>query len=109
MFVDRGANMLDRCFMICVCPTQWFRHYTIYQSKIEGFFIDESQICAAGLPGTDSCKGDSGGPMMFLDSTSRYRIVGVTSFGTIKCDSSVPGVYSRVSHYREWIHSVIRA
>lgn len=79
----------------------------IYQAKIEGLFIEDSQICATGLPGTDSCKGDSGGPLMYLDSDSRYRIVGVTSFGTIKCDSSVPGVYSRISFYKDWIQSVI--
>jgi hypothetical protein len=78
-----------------------------YRQRIDGFLLEESQICASGSPGKDSCKGDSGGPLMYLDDRGRYRIGGVTSFGTVKCDSSVPGVYTRVSSYLMWLRSIV--
>ena len=79
-----------------------------YRKKIRGFSLDNSQLCAVGEPGTDSCKGDSGGPLMFLDERSQFRIVGITSFGTIRCDSSVPGVYTNVAFFKDWIETTIR-
>ena len=37
----------------------------------------------------------------------RYETVGIVSFGSIKCDSSTPGVYTRVSEFLPWIKDVI--
>jgi hypothetical protein len=81
-----------------------------YRSRISTFQLSESQICASGLvKGSDSCKGDSGGPLMYLNSNSQWEIIGVTSFGTIRCDSSIPGVYTRVARHLGWIGSVINS
>ncbi len=41
------------------------------------------------------------------ESGGRVRLAGVTSFGTVRCDSSVPGVYTRVDRYRKWVASVV--
>ena len=38
----------------------------------------------------------------FVDN-DRYETVGIVSFGSIKCDSSTPGVYTRVSKFLPWI------
>ena len=81
-----------------------------YRSHIATFQLSESQVCAEGVvSGTDSCKGDSGGPLMYLNLNSQWEIIGVTSFGTIKCDSSVPGVYTRVANHLDWIKTVIES
>ena len=77
-----------------------------YGNRIPGFAIQDTQICAKGLPGTDSCKGDSGGPLQYLADDGRFRLVGVTSFGTIKCDSSVPGVYEFIFCLRQSWHNL---
>jgi len=70
--------------------------------------ILQSQICAEGLSfGQDSCNGDSGGPVMSLNSDFQYVARGVVSFGGARCDNAFPGVYTRVSSYIGWIHSVI--
>ena len=72
------------------------------------FNILGSQICAEGLSfGRDSCRGDSGGPVMSLNSEFQYVARGVVSYGGQKCNSEYPGVYTRVSRYLGWIDSVI--
>ncbi|KAH9628786.1 hypothetical protein HF086_004946 [Spodoptera exigua] len=51
-------------------------------------------------------QGDSGGPLQSSGSDGLSRLVGVTSFGR-GCGSSVPGVYTRVSRYLDWIESIV--
>ncbi|KAK7082524.1 hypothetical protein SK128_012282 [Halocaridina rubra] len=65
--------------------------------------IDQRQICA-GVGGQDSCNGDSGGPLNYLDlDSSRYYVVGVVSFGVQCARADFPGVYTRVSSFIPWI------
>lgn len=70
--------------------------------------ITNNQLCAGGLLGQDSCKGDSGGPLMYVDRTNPktgyYYCAGVVSFGPNPCGKEgFPGVYTRVSSYTDWI------
>ncbi|XP_041971598.1 phenoloxidase-activating enzyme-like [Aricia agestis] len=68
----------------------------------------EGQLCAGGEKGKDSCKGDSGGPLMYDDGTL-YYIDGVVSFGPTPCGiENVPGVYTKVFYYLPWIRSKMR-
>ncbi|CAG9562012.1 unnamed protein product [Danaus chrysippus] len=68
--------------------------------------IIDGQICAGDLR-SDTCYGDSGGPMQFPDDyDGQYRLVGVTSFGR-GCGTTMPGVYTRVAYYINWIESVV--
>jgi trypsin len=69
--------------------------------------IKEGMLCA-GAKDTDSCQGDSGGPIV-LDGAGGPVLVGVVSFGD-GCGRALKyGVYTRVSSYREWIDSVLKA
>uniref|UniRef100_A0A4Q8K912 limulus clotting factor C n=1 Tax=Deinopis subrufa TaxID=1905329 RepID=A0A4Q8K912_DEISU len=65
-------------------------------------FIEPSMICAGGEPDKDACLGDSGsGLVVRLDN--EYVLCGVVSFGR-KCGlPHVPGVYTKVSSYMDWI------
>ncbi|WP_161992637.1 trypsin-like serine protease [Aureimonas leprariae] len=69
--------------------------------------IGPDRICA-GTPGRDSCNGDSGGPLVKYDSAGKPYQVGIVSFGSVNCGEAVfyGGVYTRVSHYYDWIVSV---
>ena len=64
---------------------------------------NDSQICA-GTGKTDTCDGDSGGPLLSNELSPRYSIIGITSFGGNECASSeFPGVYTSVPNYLDWI------
>ncbi|OAD56548.1 Serine protease persephone [Eufriesea mexicana] len=71
--------------------------------------ILSSMICAEGPSGSqsDTCTGDSGGPLQvaFKNDSGLYRVLGITSFGLF-C-SVVPGVYTKVSRYLDWIENIV--
>ncbi|XP_034173601.2 venom protease isoform X1 [Osmia lignaria lignaria] len=66
--------------------------------------IDENLICAMDPNSTrraDACQGDSGGPLLMLTETGD-SVIGITAFGQ-SCGSSVPGVYTAIHSYLDWI------
>uniref|UniRef100_A0A182Q4Q2 CLIP domain-containing serine protease n=1 Tax=Anopheles farauti TaxID=69004 RepID=A0A182Q4Q2_9DIPT len=65
--------------------------------------LTDRQLCIGGLNGTDSCRGDSGGPLMRTVGGAWY-LVGVVSFGARACGTvNLPGVYTNVVQYLEWM------
>lgn len=66
--------------------------------------LGNGQICAGGERNRDACIGDSGGPLMHLDrKVIRWILSGVVSYGD-KCGLiNMPGVYTRVDYYLDWI------
>ncbi|KAF7263934.1 hypothetical protein GWI33_000889 [Rhynchophorus ferrugineus] len=78
--------------------------YTRARVQLNGDY----QICAGGRSGQDSCRGDSGGPLMTLDTSGGSEInwysIGVVSFGPSPCGmENWPGVYTKVANYMPWI------
>ncbi|XP_041969361.1 melanization protease 1-like [Aricia agestis] len=65
----------------------------------------ENKICA-GETHVDSCRGDSGGPLMAEDEhMGEYKFVqyGIVSEGPKICGSAQPGLYTDVAKYIDWI------
>uniref|UniRef100_A0A8C9FN09 chymotrypsin n=1 Tax=Pavo cristatus TaxID=9049 RepID=A0A8C9FN09_PAVCR len=72
-----------------------------------GFRIYDVMVCA-GANGTSSCMGDSGGPLV-CQKDGAWTLVGIVSWGSSTCSTTVPAVYARVTELREWIDSVVTA
>ena len=63
------------------------------------------------ISGKDSCNGDSGGPLIYREfADDPWYQIGLVSFGTSVCGGKggVPGVYTRVAEYMDWIESKLR-
>jgi secreted trypsin-like serine protease len=54
----------------------------------------------------DSCQGDSGGPLV-AKVQGKFVQVGVVSWGHSCADGVFPGVYTKVSSYKDWISDTI--
>ena len=52
-----------------------------------------SKICGF-RNGTNTCKGDSGGPVV-VEENGKVVLVGIVSYGVAGCDPSQPMVYAR--------------
>lgn len=86
-------------------PEECQKPYNVAGRKVK---LWEGQLCAGGVEGKDSCKGDSGGPLM-ADNGRIYTAVGVVSFGPSPCGlENVPGVYTKVYQYLPWIRSQMK-
>ncbi len=49
-------------------------------------------------------KGDSGGGLYVMDSTTgKYVVSGITSYGDGCAKAGLPGIYTRVSYFLNWI------
>ncbi|XP_048511501.1 serine protease snake-like isoform X2 [Athalia rosae] len=71
-----------------------------------------SMLCAGDLSGdwrSDTCQGDSGGPLQIIHPRHKclHQIIGITSFGRLCALRNSPGVYTRISHYIDWIEKIV--
>ncbi|KAF7990581.1 hypothetical protein HCN44_000386 [Aphidius gifuensis] len=70
--------------------------------------IKDGMVCAGYLDeNVDACDGDSGGPLA-CHYNGFFTLFGITSWGQHCGKINKPGVYVRVSYYRDWIDRKIR-
>ncbi|XP_018408774.1 PREDICTED: transmembrane protease serine 11C-like [Nanorana parkeri] len=73
-------------------------------AQMYAYLIKPSMVCAGYVEGNiDSCQGDSGGPLVALQYNSRWSLIGIVSFGYGCAQKNKPGVYSRITYFRNWI------
>lgn len=78
--------------------------------KLNGGPLSNTQICVGEGNGTDSCFGDSGGPLMFVRKVGNgYAnfVVGIVSYGFGTICGAFPGVYTYIPPYVNWINENI--
>jgi integrin beta 3 len=75
-----------------------------FQQEIDS---PDQQFCAGYENGlSDTCQADSGSPLMFFNE-QHWELVGIVSYGTGCGQTMLPGVYTRVSAYLDWINDRI--
>lgn len=72
--------------------------------------LARSQLCAGGVRGQDACGGDSGGPLMvFIGKRATWVLSGIVSLGPEQCGTpDIPGIYTKVDSYIDWIVKNLR-
>jgi secreted trypsin-like serine protease len=74
-----------------------------------GRVLTEEMFCAGvDEGGKDSCQGDSGGPLVARDPKGRFVQVGIVSWGIGCARPGLPGAYTRLALYRDWIRETIK-
>lgn len=70
--------------------------------------VDRTMLCA-NTYSASSCYGDSGGPFVCYDETSgRWQLEGVVSWGHPCAIAYHPSVYSRVAQFVDWIWDTVK-
>lgn len=65
----------------------------------------QNMICAGySQGGKDTCKSDSGGPLMAIQN-GEYVQIGITSWGVGCAKPRLYGVYTRLSRFKNWVDS----
>lgn len=67
------------------------------------FTLHESFVCAGGVKNEDTCYGDGGGPLVCPVNHDKYVQTGIVSWGVGCGEEDVPGVYTNVALFRQWI------
>ncbi|XP_030555526.1 serine protease grass-like isoform X2 [Drosophila novamexicana] len=73
--------------------------------------IKQTQLCAGALR-SDSCRGDSGGPLSYpaiYSNRQRFVQFGIVSYGARSCGSGFPAVYTNIASFIPWITNIIGA
>lgn len=75
-----------------------------------GGVVTPQMFCAgAAVDGIDTCQGDSGGPILKKKADGSYVQVGIVSFGIGCGHAELPGVYTRLALYTDWMKKTIAA
>ena len=71
----------------------------------------DGQVCAVH-PKSNTCRGDSGGPLMLPTSgdpsTRKVYQLGIVSRGVWSCQKGAPTIYTRVLPYIDWIKGTLK-
>nr|NP_001299307.1 uncharacterized protein LOC106116499 [Papilio xuthus]BAM18227.1 serine protease [Papilio xuthus] len=76
------------------------------------YSLHSSHLCAGGVAGVDTCKGDGGSPLVCPiqegPDSNRYAVYGLVAFG-IDCGKPIPAVYANVPKLYAWVDSKMAA
>ncbi|KAH8384068.1 hypothetical protein KR009_012011, partial [Drosophila setifemur] len=97
---ETDSSVMQKVVVPFVHPTECNDRY-----RSKKITLGKNQMCAGGKPGEDSCKGDSGGPLM-LTTGKVWILEGITSIGH-SCGKDFPSIYTRVDGYIDWINNII--
>lgn len=80
-----------------------------HQTKLGRYFrLHASALCAGGERGKDACEGDGGAGLYCSEPESGLtKLAGLVSWGIGCGQRGVPGVYTNVAAFYNWIESIV--
>ncbi|XP_021932320.1 trypsin-1-like isoform X1 [Zootermopsis nevadensis] len=82
--------------------------HDMYEKLGYAKYLNQCQLCGGFEEGgSDSCQGDSGGPLVCLHTDGLYYLCGVVSWGIGCARPNLPGIYTEVSCFSDWIRSIL--
>ena len=66
--------------------------------------MSAGKMCVIGKDFGGPCPGDSGSPLVIYSKELGPQLIGLVSNGAESCKAGLPGIFTRVSHYYDWIH-----
>ena len=72
------------------------------------FRLHAGWLCAGGEEGKDACTGDGGGPLVCPGHDGAMYLAGLVSWGVGCGRAGVPGVYTNIATYVDWIHETVQ-
>ncbi|GAB0094788.1 venom serine protease Bi-VSP-like [Sergentomyia squamirostris] len=107
----KSAAILQELQLPVLKNTECMERYRDVRKLISDKQFDTAVLCAGYLQGgKDSCQGDSGGPLMIPVNTGSkfiYYQIGIVSYGIGCARASIPGVYTRVQSFSDWIQEQV--
>ncbi|RVE41548.1 hypothetical protein evm_013802 [Chilo suppressalis] len=107
----RGANsdILQKVTLNKFVTQECSEKFPVHRHMKQGFDQNTQTCYGDKNQSKDTCQGDSGGPLQIKNKKIKcmYTIVGVTSFGKACGMVGDPGIYTRVSHYVDWIEKEV--
>lgn len=70
---------------------------TFEEKGVPNWRPQPSEVCAGGVEGEDTCRGEGGAPLVcYDDSSDQYFLVGLVGYG-FECNTTLPGVYTNIA------------
>jgi len=66
--------------------------------------LSPGKMCVIGKDFGGPCPGDSGSPLVTYSKKNGPELIGLVSNGAESCKAGLPGIFTRVSYYYDWIH-----
>jgi secreted trypsin-like serine protease len=104
---EQGGPGSEKLRKVTIPFVDWNTCNTNYENA-----LTDNMLCA-GEEGKDSCQGDSGGGLLVYEAaqgdggSGSYRVAGVVSFGIGCAQAKYPGVYTKVTNYRDWVQQTV--
>lgn len=105
------SSVLQKVYLEYFTINECKKSYETISKRLLPNGIDEAlHVCCGGRNKiSDTCPGDSGGPLQVRHS--KFGLintqVGITAFGQGCGSENVPGVYTRIAKYVPWIEEIV--
>ncbi|KAL5281675.1 CLIPC1.2 family protein [Megaselia abdita] len=109
-FLGKDSTILQKVVLDWFSYDKCFKSYNTGTKELNQGIDSATQFCAGSeKEEKDACQGDSGGPMQiyYEGLYCMYKLIGVTSFGQSCATPGVPGVYTNIYYYLDWIEQTV--